>query len=596
MTSLWTTLSVPWTLDYHDTYFAFTLAKTGPVVLVLSQLDDRYYRGLEGQYRFGLNFRLHKIGQEDYVVRTISPYCQTRSVNVELELEAGEYTVLLKVNATRNRDVLPIEGVVRRNARDRRDKLVAVGMSYDLAHSKGQVPTGETAEERRAKREAENRRKEKNRDDFRKVIMKDRVDDHYLKVKARQRRLKRKTNAKAKAKAKAAREAEKEKKAKARNEAKDVQEKPKDDVEASENSAFATPQEIGTDAKDTNEGSSENKKEAHVHIVAPDEIPSPEGFKAPSSEPSVKTPSAGSNESPSNVSPKSEKPTAESSEELPLAECSKTVEDKPDTKEEAEANNSHEDAIKVIQGEEENEKLGGKSEGLSKEEKEDASKHENIPEEYKDSLLEEDGEDDQDDEDDEISSLSSFSDLSDRELDIRLERMAEADAQPLAPGSPQQRPRSRPPPAPAPQGDDDEPDEFESDPWNAVATVGLRVYHKVADEDDRDREMVKLRVVRPNPYLAGKEGRGEEDRDEDENRDKKDSGGDKEGKGNEKDKEKEKEKEKEKGEDDKKEEVVDEPKSSQGLDVDDSSKDATLVGNQEQRRKSILSLIPPRQG
>ena len=584
MTSLWTTLSVPWTLDYHDTYFAFTLAKTGPVVLVLSQLDDRYYRGLEGQYRFGLNFRLHKIGQEDYVVRTISPYCQTRSVNVELELEAGEYTVLLKVNATRDRDVLPIEEVVRRNARDRRDKLVAVGMSYDLAHSKGQVPTGETAEERRAKREAENRRKEKNRDDFRKVIMKDRVDDHYLKVKAWQRRLKRKTNAKAKAKAKAAREAEKEKKAKARNEAKDVQEKPKDDVEASENSAFATPQETGTDAKDTDRGSSENKKEAHVHIVAPDEIPSPEGFKAAGSEPGVNTPSSESNESPSNVSPKSEKPTAESSENL--ADDSKAAEDKPDTKEEAEASNSHEDAIKVIQGKEENEKLGGKSEGPSKEE--DIVKHENIPEDYKDSPLEEDGEDDQDDEDDEISSLSSFSDLSDRELDIRLERMAEADAQPLAPGSPQQRPRSRPPPAPAPQGDDDEPDEFESDPWNAVATVGLRVYHKVADEDDRDREMVRLRVVRPNPFLAGKEGKGKEDGDE--NRDKKDSGGDKEGKGNEKDKEKEK------GEDDKKEEVVDEPKSSQGLDVDDSSKDATLVGDQEQRRKSILSLIPPRQG
>lgn len=129
VTSIWTTVSVPWTLDYHDTYFSFSLAKTGPVVLVLSQLDDRYYRGLEGQYRFELNFRVHKKGQEDYVVRSIAPYRQNRSVNVELELEEGEYTILMKVNATRDLEILPIEEVIRKYARDRRDKLVSVGMS-----------------------------------------------------------------------------------------------------------------------------------------------------------------------------------------------------------------------------------------------------------------------------------------------------------------------------------------------------------------------------------------------------------------------------------------------------------------------------------
>lgn len=129
VTSTWTTVSVPWTLDYHDTCFALSLAKAGPVVLVLSQLDSRYYRGLEGQYEFELNFRLHRKGRGDYVVRSIAPYRQTRSVNVELELEAGEYTVLMKINATRDLGVLPIEKVIRKYARDRRDKLVAVGMS-----------------------------------------------------------------------------------------------------------------------------------------------------------------------------------------------------------------------------------------------------------------------------------------------------------------------------------------------------------------------------------------------------------------------------------------------------------------------------------
>ncbi|KAI1432678.1 cysteine proteinase [Xylaria sp. CBS 124048] len=130
VTSAWTEVSVPWKLDYHDTHFTFSLAKTGPVVLVLSQLDDRYFRGLEGQYRFELGFRLHKKGQEDYVVRSIAAFSLTRSANVELELEAGEYTVLMKIGATRNVEKLPVETVIRNYARERRDKLVTVGMSY----------------------------------------------------------------------------------------------------------------------------------------------------------------------------------------------------------------------------------------------------------------------------------------------------------------------------------------------------------------------------------------------------------------------------------------------------------------------------------
>lgn len=73
--SIWTTLNVPWQLDYHDTKFAFSLLKPGPVVIVCSQLDERYFKGLEGQYRFELSFRLHKSGEEDYVVRS-QGYCE----------------------------------------------------------------------------------------------------------------------------------------------------------------------------------------------------------------------------------------------------------------------------------------------------------------------------------------------------------------------------------------------------------------------------------------------------------------------------------------------------------------------------------------
>lgn len=72
VTQQWTSLNVPWSVDYLDTQFKISLAKASHVVIVLSQLDDRYFRGLEGQYEFHLQFRVHADGQDDYIVRSNS--------------------------------------------------------------------------------------------------------------------------------------------------------------------------------------------------------------------------------------------------------------------------------------------------------------------------------------------------------------------------------------------------------------------------------------------------------------------------------------------------------------------------------------------
>ncbi|RBA09852.1 hypothetical protein FPRO05_05788 [Fusarium proliferatum] len=178
VSQLWTTLSVPWALDYHDTHFSFTLSKPGPVVLVLAQLDDRYFRGLEGQYMFELGFRLHKAGHSDYVVRSQTPYRMTRSVNVELELEAGDYEVRVKINATRNQDILPIEKVIKDNAKSRREKLLRIGLAYDLGHCKGRFV--ETPEEKAARKEHEAKIKQKKRDKIKAKLLKEREEAHYL--------------------------------------------------------------------------------------------------------------------------------------------------------------------------------------------------------------------------------------------------------------------------------------------------------------------------------------------------------------------------------------------------------------------------------
>lgn len=119
VTQLWTTFTVPWMSDYSDTYFTLQVPKTGPVVIVLAQLDDRYFRGLEGEYRYQLAFRIHKAGHDDYLVRTQTPYRMTRSINVELELEQGDYEIRVKIEAERYKWMLPIEDVVRRNAKTR---------------------------------------------------------------------------------------------------------------------------------------------------------------------------------------------------------------------------------------------------------------------------------------------------------------------------------------------------------------------------------------------------------------------------------------------------------------------------------------------
>ncbi|KND92404.1 hypothetical protein TOPH_02987, partial [Tolypocladium ophioglossoides CBS 100239] len=178
---IWTTLSVPWMLNYHDTYFTLSVSQPGPVVIVLSQLDERYFRGLEGQYQFELALRLHKSGHEDYIVRSQAPYRMCRSVNVELKLEAGEYDVRVKIDAARDEDVLPVETVIRNSAKERRDKLTRIGLAYDLAHGKGRVV--ESPEEAAAREAYEKRAKMRQRLEIRKKIQESREEEYYLKRK-----------------------------------------------------------------------------------------------------------------------------------------------------------------------------------------------------------------------------------------------------------------------------------------------------------------------------------------------------------------------------------------------------------------------------
>ncbi|KAK9646910.1 hypothetical protein HCH54_005638 [Aspergillus fumigatus] len=157
VTQQWTTLNVPWSADYHSTKFRMDVTAAGPVVIVLSQLDTRYFRGLDGEYDFELKFRVQKDGEEEYIVRSHSNYLINRSVSAEVNLDPGRYHVLVKVTAYRRDNVESTEEVVSRLAPIKREKLVQIGLSYDLAHAKGLVV--ETEQEKQAREERELRRR-----------------------------------------------------------------------------------------------------------------------------------------------------------------------------------------------------------------------------------------------------------------------------------------------------------------------------------------------------------------------------------------------------------------------------------------------------
>lgn len=157
----WTSCEVAWLTGYSRTKFVVDVKQAGTIVLVLAQvsqpclyqqsrswmtnfpqLDDRYFRGLEGEYNYELHFLLKEQGapSSDYICR-VRPVHQgkNRSVSAEVYLEPGKYEVIPKLTATRNMARNCLGFVISRAAQQNPQKLRQVGMQYDLAHAKGGI-------------------------------------------------------------------------------------------------------------------------------------------------------------------------------------------------------------------------------------------------------------------------------------------------------------------------------------------------------------------------------------------------------------------------------------------------------------------------
>ena len=99
---------------YLNKKFIIEIKKAGTVVIVLTQLDERYFLGLEGEYDFNLHFVLQEVGGDEHICRVRPVYeWEKRSVSCEMQLEPGKYEVLPKITATRWSGGKMVEDVVK---------------------------------------------------------------------------------------------------------------------------------------------------------------------------------------------------------------------------------------------------------------------------------------------------------------------------------------------------------------------------------------------------------------------------------------------------------------------------------------------------
>lgn len=81
-----------------------------------------------------------------------------RSATTELDLEAGQYLVIIKIIASRDKSKTTPEEIVKKTCQTRPEKLMAVGLSYDLAHAKGHLKDSEMERKERLRRERRDKR------------------------------------------------------------------------------------------------------------------------------------------------------------------------------------------------------------------------------------------------------------------------------------------------------------------------------------------------------------------------------------------------------------------------------------------------------
>uniref|UniRef100_K3WE14 Calpain catalytic domain-containing protein n=1 Tax=Globisporangium ultimum (strain ATCC 200006 / CBS 805.95 / DAOM BR144) TaxID=431595 RepID=K3WE14_GLOUD len=132
----WTQGHVTWPAQFADQEFKIALKHSSTVAIVLQQVDQRYFSGLEGQYDFRLYFRLRREGETEYFARSTQGIIMTRSVNIEVDLDAGNWFVSFKVSRVKSGRATRDE-YIEAFRKGQSDKFMHIARSFDFAFSKG---------------------------------------------------------------------------------------------------------------------------------------------------------------------------------------------------------------------------------------------------------------------------------------------------------------------------------------------------------------------------------------------------------------------------------------------------------------------------
>jgi hypothetical protein len=166
LTQQWTSVKVPaGAVTYLGTSFQINLSHPGPIVIVLAQPDVSYFQGLQGRYTYCLHFRIYNAKDTTkYLARSMhvssGNFINTRSVSIDLDLEAGNYNISIKIEPSRA-PYRTAESVIETEAPYRKQKLLQIGRNFELAHAKGKLREKEQEARKQKKEEARRESRER---------------------------------------------------------------------------------------------------------------------------------------------------------------------------------------------------------------------------------------------------------------------------------------------------------------------------------------------------------------------------------------------------------------------------------------------------
>ncbi|KAJ8088926.1 hypothetical protein PM082_014173 [Marasmius tenuissimus] len=134
-----------WT--YGDVSFTFSLPGPSLTCVVLSQLDTRYFEKISGCYNWRFQFILYKDGESDYIAESSHGRPFSRSVNLEMNLEAGDYVVHVRLDRAHRDGPYQITEAIDRagyravnQALAERAKSRSVAVNFDRSTERQHLP------------------------------------------------------------------------------------------------------------------------------------------------------------------------------------------------------------------------------------------------------------------------------------------------------------------------------------------------------------------------------------------------------------------------------------------------------------------------